>query len=444
MLRFFAIGGAFLTLAVLAAPPARAAAVTDVADAIDGDDPFDLNLELTLEYTFQRALLSRENTQVPEAGGPPRSILTRELDYTRHTARLMPRIEVGLFHDLSLFVQWPIRLWDQQFYGFTQGTTAQNSTIARDMTNEPTIDSWPERATEYGIPGTERNQQHNDWRFDLTQEGRYEKTRSGIEFPRFGLRFSPVNQERDDTKPTITLQADYKLANVGFLPLPVALDANDPADGISTFVADGTHRLHGLAAISKKFFIIDPYFVLDYNFPIGASDAQLGLEPRHDAGFWLGTEIVPYEYEEFDQKLAIDVGVTGRYFSPGRDYSELSDALAELTFTDEFVRLGAAAKVYFRAWKFIYFDVTGSVLYDTPHFLTTEPIGCDGGCPAPGLLPRTIALFQDVPRDEVVSLDLQDGERNPYYNPVVDTVGRRFKVEESFRFRLIAHVAVTF
>jgi hypothetical protein len=437
------MAAAALCSAALVAEDAHAAQITDVADAADGDDPFDANLELNLEYTFHRAIITRENTQRSTLDNQVRTVRVRELDYMRHRVRLKPRVEVGVFHDLSVFAEWPILLWDQRNLAFSANTTVNNSTIGRDMTKAPVVDAWDDPGPQYGIPGVQRQQEHNAWGFNLDQNGSFQKIRSGLDYPIVGGRWSPVNNERDPTKPTITLQFDYKVA---FIPLPVAqADGEPPATEVSLFAADATHRFHGVFAISKRFLLLDPYFQADYTFPLAASTAVLGLEPRHDGGFLLGMEIVPYENADLDQKFAVDLSFGARYFSPGRDYSEMSDALGELTLTDEFFRTSLAGKLYFRAWKFIYLDLTGEMLYDTPHYLTTEQIGCDGGCPDAGLIPRIInGLDGTLVRDGQVSLDRADGERNPYFNPVYDTVGRRFRVEESIRFRILGHVALTF
>jgi hypothetical protein len=310
------------------------------------------------------------------------------------------------------------------------------------MATPPSLDGWPEQqgggspGVAYGAPA----KPYNAWGFDPQANGAYQRVRGGLEYPILGTRWSPVNNDRDDTKPAITLQMDYKMA---FLPLLVALDDGETNDGTySLNAADAVHRFHFLAAISKRFFLLDPYFVAAYTFPFAASDGVLGIEPRHDAGFRLGMEIVPFENAALDQKFAIDLGLGSTYFSRGRDYSEVSDALGEITYTDEYLRTGAHVGAVFRALQYITIDLYGSILYDTDHFLTTEAIGCDGGCPAPG--PWAFVTTERGPQDGRVSLKIEDGERNPYYNPLLDTTGRRLRVEESLRAEIIARASLTF
>ncbi len=440
-----ALAWAVPALTVLAGGNALAAQVTDVADAADGDDPFDANIEVKIELLRHSALITRENTQIPGGNGTkPRTVEVRELDYQRLRARLKPRIEVGVFHDLSVFLEWPIVLWDQQSTKFTDGTTNSNSTITRDMNQTPTIDGWPQTCGSgadgvdanncYGYPG----KGYTDWRVDPSS-GVYQSARAGFDYPQLGVRWSPVNNERDPSKPTITLQADY---NFGFLPLPIA----DPVSDLATEeepgpVAKGVHEFHFQVAMSKRWLLLDPFFVVDYWAPFSTSDAHFGLFPRHRGGFTLGMEIVPYENEKLSQKFAIQLSGLAQYFAEGRDYTELSDALGELNYSDNFMRTGLNLGLYFKAFEYGYINVVGSAMYDSPHFVTSEKIGDDEdatGAPGDGVVNLEVT---DRDGDPLPQAEI---ERNVYFNPAIDTPGRRFKVDDSLRLQVMAHIALTF
>src|SRR5688500_17943532 len=118
-----------LVFATLAAVDVRAAQVTEVADAVDGDDPFDANLEMKLDVRRHSGTLTRENFQPPEgeASGKPRSADVREMSFERTSFRIKPRLEVGIFHDLAVFAEWPIVLWDQTSFRYAKGTDQSNS-----------------------------------------------------------------------------------------------------------------------------------------------------------------------------------------------------------------------------------------------------------------------------------------------------------------------------
>jgi hypothetical protein len=70
--------------------------------------------------------------------------------------------------------------------------------------------------------------------------------------------------------------------------------------------------------------------------------------------------------------------------------------------------------------------VQGLLNYDTEHFLTIEDFGKDLG-------------------DANDEIDLDNpAERNPFYNPALDTVGRRLRIEQSLQMGFLAHIGLTF
>ena len=421
------------TVAVV--PSARAAQITDVPDAADGDNPIDVHLELKFDFVRHTALITRENTQPPpdDPDGAPRTADVKELEWERQRFRLKPRLEVGVFHDLGLFVEWPIVLWDQQTTRFAEDTNSGNSTLIRDRAPNaaPTVEGWPEQAGagnnkpevqdgKYGFP----NNGYNNWRFD--GEGAWAGYRQGLDNPTFGVRWSPLNNERDETKPTVTLQTDYTPPFFGFMDptADVLEDTGTPGN-----VSDGLHKFHFSIAMSKRFLVLDPYFMVEYTIPFvgGQAEHLLGHFPRQTGGFVAGLEIVPYEDKKLNQRFAIELQGSARYFSEGRDYSEISDLFREQTYTDQFVRVGAEAGLSFKAFKLFFFDVQGLLNYDTEHFLTIEDFG------------------KDLADDDNEEIDLDDPrERNPYYNPSIDTVGRRLRIEQSLQLGVLAHIGVTF
>lgn len=418
-------------LPLFAANALFAAGATDVPDAADGDDPIDAHLSVRFDYTWQKALITRENTQLVE--NEPRTMDARELDYQRNSFRLRPRVEVGLFHDLSTFFEWPIVLHDEQTTRYAAETSAQNSSVAKDMANAPTTEGWTqtrgsggdfasEDGTAYGFPNTA----YNAWKMN-PEDGVFQSVRAGFDYPTLGLRWSPTNNERDPSKPTITLQADY---NLGFIPLPIwnptedAHTAGNPGD-----IAQGLHLFHFHVGMSKRWRLLDPYFLVDYWLPFATSDRYLvasGFQPRHRGGFALGLEIVALEDPALSQKLAVDLRSWMQYHSEGRDYSEMSDALGELTKTGQFMRVGGQLGVRYQALEYLSFELQGAAIYDTEHFITAEAIGTDAG------------------GNDKVDIAIDKNERNPYFNPVYDTPGRRFKVDENIRLQGTAQLILAF
>ena len=431
-----AVGSAVVSSAL----PARAARITDVADAADqkpdGLDPIDVNIELTFDVMRHSGLITRENTQPPpnDPSGAPRTADVKELEWERVRTRLRPRLEVGVFHDLSVFTEWPIILSDTQTTKFAEGTTATNSTIVRDMApnGRPEnigVDGWPEtegagnnnpevQGGKYGFPG----KPYNAWA--MNSQGGFSGSRAGLDNPIFGVRWSPLNNDRDDTKPTVTLQTDYTA------PFFKQMDptGDNIQNGTTGPVTDGLHKFHFSVAMSKRFNVFDPYFQIDYTIPFVGNEtpAVLGHQPRQFGGFLGGVEIVPFEDVKLKQRIALDLQASATYFSEGRDYSEVSDLFREMTYTDQYVRLGGLAGLKYTAFDIFFVDLSGQFGYDTEHFLTTEDFGKD----------------LDDANDEI---DLDNpAERNPYYNPAIDTIGRRLRIEQSLHVGFIAHVGITF
>ncbi len=415
-------------------PSARAAQITDVADAAEVDDPIDVQIELTFDLIRHSGLITRENTQPPpdDPDGKRRTADVKELEWERLQMRLRPRLEVGVYQDLSLFTEWPIVIYDAQKTKFAEGTSANNSTIVRDLAPNavPTVDGWEEtegagnnnpeiQDGKYGFPG----KAYNDWR--VRPDGTFEGYRAGLDNPKFGVRWSPLNNERDETKPTVTLQVDYTAPFFG-QQNPTDDDIGDA--GAPGAVTDGLHKFHFSGGMSKRFLIFDPYFQMDYTIPFVGNETPgvLGHQPRQFGGFIAGVEIIPYEDAKLKQKLAFELQGSATYFSEGRDYSEISDLFKEMTYTDQFVRVGGKVGLRFKTFDVFFFDLQGLLDYDTEHFLTIEDFGKD---------------LEDA--DDEINLD-NPAERNPYYNPAIDTVGRRLRIEQSLQLGFQAHIGVTF
>src|SRR5262249_39761547 len=80
----------------------------------------------------------------------------------------------------------------------------------------------------------------------------------------------------------------------------------------------------------------EPYsgFWVQADFPSGDNDfgkwnpaQNLARNPPLQGSFALGLEVIPYEAREEFHRLTADFRFKGTYHSPGREYSELFDAL---------------------------------------------------------------------------------------------------------------------
>ena len=102
-----------------------------------------------------------------------------------------------------------------------------------------------------------------------------------------------------------------------------------------------------------------------------ASDAAARLP--WVTGLTVGTELVPYEDAREQQKVSIDVRLSGDYTSSQRFYNELTDATGKLHHTEEYLTLGGFLGLYLRASKYVSLNATASLSTNTAHYLTGEP-----------------------------------------------------------------------
>ncbi|MCP4501649.1 MAG: hypothetical protein GY822_16950 [Deltaproteobacteria bacterium] len=450
---FFVLSSIFISSVAAAQsyrPPPEKEPESDSALFGANTTPFTAYMGVDVDGLRHSALITRENTQIPVGGDTARTVKVRELDYERYRIRVTPRLNLGFARMIGVYAKVPVVVYDATTLHYTKGTDSTNSTIGRDQEPAPVnnIDGWGAiqgsggntydtvngQLQGYGFP----NRSYNDWRFDPANNAGFTGLRAGLDYPTVGVWFAPVSNRSDSTKPTIRINLDFRVC-VALKPMDPSNDSlaeNDPGS-----VADGACRVHVGTYFSKRFLFLDPYFEANYTFPFKSADAVYGYEPRHDGGFTLGLKIIPWELPSIGSWFALDMHARAHYFSKGRDYSELSDALRELTYTDEFMRTSFNAGLHYQVFRYMRVSLVGSFVYDTKHFLTSESVGCDGGCRDPETFPWD---YERGATSDKVELDESADERNQFFNPIYDTPGRRFVVDDSYQLRVLAKVAFTF
>jgi hypothetical protein len=402
--------------------PVSAARVTDVIDAAEPDDPVDVRIQVVSEFQFAQGVLTRERFQA-NADGTTTLQPVRELAWQRTAFQLRPRLDIALFRDLAIFTEWPIELLNTQRAQLADGTAAGSSSLLRDNgSNDPAntgVDGFSSN-------GRSPDKAYTDWR--LSGEGSFASYRRGLKNPVFGLRYSPFSQERDSSRPTVTLQLDYTAPFFSTMN-PTTDVASDTEPGPA---ANGLHVFHASVAASRQTSILDPFFVFDVSLPLVSASAAappglLDVFPTGmNGGFTIGTEIVPFEDKKQQQKLAFSVRGNVQYFSEGRQYSEVSDLFKQLTYVDQWARFGGQLSFSYDAFDFVVVELGGRAAYDTTHLLSGDAYGTDGN-------------------DANKQVDLGDvNERNRYFNPALDPVGRRVAIEQSVQLGAFLQLGVTF
>jgi hypothetical protein len=301
--------------------------VTNVVDAFDDGDQFDLNVSLAFSYASKSAKILRE-TSIAEPGlttGGYTSRLLNVAQYTSQTATLTPRVDIGLYHDLAIYARMPIVLsYSQKLDGLKGSDTKQATALM-------------------GAPGEQL--------FTLPFKA---PDRSGVEYLALGLEFDILNQARDPSKPTWLFGAEVRIP---FGDPMQACDSKgvcaDPSDynrdgksdpkqfdgtDVSKRQAGVTRGTIGLEAhtiLSKRIKYIEPYggfaalveFYSSKDFALTNLDGSLVNHPPIRGKMIAGTMIIPWENREKYGRFTLDFRFTGEYVSEGRDYSELFDAL---------------------------------------------------------------------------------------------------------------------
>ncbi len=459
-----------LTLALLLFGGSRAAPgaeITDVASSFDEDNPFDLRLRVGYWHDSKSASIKREG----EGAGQDEVVLFKDLLYAHSRDWMAVRAEVGIFWDLMIYGELPFVISDSREYRFDQSlgssciypgmgpmpncVNATNSTTIADNIVPPNgYDAQNSR------PGTPVGFQPNS---DLVFRGpsRGGSGANALDTINLGITWAPLNQKRDDTKPTwiVNLEGQISIGNV------MAFDRARP--DANHAVSEGLHRLYARTAVSKRFKYFEPYVGFWYMLPIPRDDSlfvdygptQKNKDPQQRAGTVFGFEGIPWERPDKQYKVAIDLRgriegtFDGRGYSEGWELFASSDALTcdpmwnpscdptmtknkyqgqpftGLTVIENYATLGADAAIVVQAGKYIHFNIGLQYTRDQSHFITIDDVG--------KAFDKTQGDGCSVPIAGRVS---RPCEFNPAFRPVINEIGRRYKVDnvDMFRFGIWA------
>lgn len=332
---------------LLVAPPASAdepraaneprlleetAGITQIVDAFDEGDLFDLKLSLGYEYSRRTAPIRRE-TSILEPGLSTGGYVSDALnvaEYQESTSRLQTRADVGLYKDIALVLRMPIILSHSRKLSDLDGSSDTSALNTQGLVGESL----------FSVP------------FESP-------TRSGIEYLAAGFDFGLMNQTRNWTNPTWVLGFEGRF-NVSepmhacnenpepggvkcAYPSDVNRNGKSDGDDEGNFsgerdpgVSRGVTGLEIHTYVSKRVKYVEPYGGFNALFEFqndssdyGATDLEGSLvnRPPLRGSMVVGLEVVPWEIRERFQRIALDFRFTGTYVSEGRDYSELFDAL---------------------------------------------------------------------------------------------------------------------
>jgi hypothetical protein len=422
---------------------------TTVIDAFDEDDPFDANLLLTLRQRWKHASIRRE-TDLAQPGLSTGGFVPANenvASYSRSITTLEFGADVGIFRDLALSFRVPLVLNDAQELGDLDGSS-----------NNPQRLQDPSGQQLFTVPFKS-------------------PSRSGIDYIGLGLDYAILNQARDDTKPTWVVGVESRFSVGERLHAcndAAAIKCPDPANPTVSRepgISRGMTTLILRTIFSRRYGYVEPYtgFRMQFEFPQSNSDfgatsdvkGTLLSHPPAVGTFTMGMEVFPWEVRERFQRIGLDFKVRGEYHSPGREYSELFDALGSsqagslrepnpgaykagpdgfTSVADPAVRpvfftgitdqaaygaFGGSAGVTWQAGEYVKFTAGVGLTYAQNHLVTAADacnpdLNADAGSSGPCRVGGATAAGGST-----------TGVPNPNHRQVIDLPGRRFSVDDT-------------
>ena len=418
----------------LPARAVRASEMTDVLDAFDPDNPYDLSLRVRFLSETRNASIGREykcikNDQIGASAckGGSAIQIARELEYHQVRNQIAIDARVGLYRDVEGYATFPVVLSDQWQHKFAAGVSQANSTIMP-LNKSESLFAVPYNSTE----------------------------RSGFGDMHLGFKWAPYNYQRDHLSPTWVLGIDW------MLPTGSIMKASNTSVGL------GLHELKFYTTISKRVAqIIEPFIHLHGNLRFAASDSlfvshgetQVRTTPGDIIGTQFGATFLPWENIKKDERFEIEGGFGMEYIFRGREYSDIWEALASaknpcnaangctntlhslsapdpitgritgtdgITDVEPYGRFTGWAAMHYQPVK--YFQVSAKMgwMSETPHYLTFGEYGrdLDGGVGG---------VQQSNSRGE--------NEYSPTYLPAVDAPGSRLRLTAADNFALMFSIS---
>jgi len=421
--------GVILAALIAAAPSSLPAAeLTRIVSSFDEGHPFGFSLEALYQFTQERSKIVREVHQGGQVVDMP------ELIHVAIDHRLVVEARIGLWRDLEFKFAVPFVFAQDRSWRYAGGTDDSNSTVANNCLRA--------------------NGELFDPNCPTTGEGRQpifnsnsNSYRGGVGDMTFGLAYAIFNQRRDDTKPMWIVGLDYTA------PTAAALDPTVPTTSDSRGnIGERVHRYKFYTSLSRRIGAFDPYFQMHYTLPARGpgwysncdhpnpenmahpencadpawSRADTGIQPPQTAGVIFGSEFNFLEDRQHYYRLAVDLRGLATYFSQGRYYNELSDLLGKLLYTEQYLQYGGALGLTAQVGAILTLQLRSTLVYNTPHFLTSEAIG------------------KDLDQDGIVDVTGNPREVNPNFDFRTDVVSRRFRATDAFIFQVDASARLNF
>lgn len=316
---------------------AQAAEPTRVASSFEDDNPFDIHFGVAYDFNFKRAAILREWNAGP---GDDSNRLVKDLLYRQQRHTLYPTMEIGLWHDLAVYVTLPVILSDTRDYSFDQRpddcvfgnepgsncVNKANSTTIRDQI-----------IPESGFDATNSGDPFGQFTGQTTEMIFRGPVRRGLDQLHVGLKYGILSQRTRSHMPNWLIGLEGRFA-VG-RAMTFSRDIINSAPDGNQRVGRRVHELGAWTALSRRYRFLDPFFTAYWRQSVRAAGSQFQdfsgagsqstVLPQSSAGMTFGTEIVPWERAAKNMKVALYISGTAILHYGGRGYSEIWELLAD-------------------------------------------------------------------------------------------------------------------
>lgn len=342
-----------------------------------------------VDYSFENdsADVHREVLDGADASAP----VGQKKDLVSHlsTHKVTPRLDVGFARDTWFSVWLPVTLGQTHTLDFDTGVDEGSSSTFVDGI----------------LPAGGFNSNGGGVAPPQAFKG---ISRHGLDQVWFGIGTAPMNQRRDDTKPTWKLGIDLGIA-VG------KIEALTPETASSdTGVSRGVDEMHAWTSFDKHIGRLEPWMRLDYTIPFVQRSNSLFVDPGfgssnvltgQSGGATFGVEVAAYEDKKDRNYVGVELSsrVIGHF--EGRDYTEMWEAFAVggdaktggplvldsdptttgvqkenhpgVSNVENYLELGATLAVRASLGSRVRFALLGSMAYKTDHAISFADAGVD-------------------------------------------------------------------
>ncbi len=445
---------------------AHAGPYSEVASAFDPDDGFDLHLSFDYRLDVRRSAIVREDVGRPGTGPADAMPVVRDLIFagSRHT--VVPRLELGLFHDVSFAAALPLVLADQRSLELDQRDTpcdfdGADATCVNRTTSTTFLDGI--------LTGTGFDGQNGGAAFDPDDPTVFRgPTRKGVDQLHLGLAWAAMNQARDDTKPT------WKLGVEARLPVGKVATINASSLGNSTGVGRGVTELRLWTSMARRLGWAEPYVEAWWLVPVSAKRASLfddpgygarSTMPQQEGGLRFGFEGYAVDQGDEGARLALELSarVVGHF--EGRAYTELwevfalagdasgtgpmildADPITDLvqsldhpgvTNVENYLEMGGRVAARIAVGEKFRLAAAFELTAENEHVITFTDAGVDlPECSGAG------SSTCEVIDDELVTPSTN--EVNPLHVPITDLVGHRYRAADVLNYVVGINVQLLF